>query len=219
MANAICTTTIIAIMLFRFAILSTILLFCKTLADHDSEELLPSCPKMTTLPKFHQTCNRVAQNSDHVRRQRVAQHDRLKQRGAYPLIPKQRTVWCPMEPVDLSTNGQAVIGQDSRWLVENQSSGSVVVAFFKNGIEYSAMNPSISPPQRDINAILQPGEFKVLHTFEGHVFYVRELLEDGSVGDVLLQHRPGVVEFTNRNGLEFEEEFVINVDEHSVNRR
>jgi hypothetical protein len=195
-------------MMFRVAVLSALLLLLlhgTSLADN--EVLLPSCPRMTeaTVPKYHQTCNREAQNSNHRRRQRIAQHELLEQRGAYPLIPTQRTIVCPIEPIDLSSSSGGIVGQDSRWIVENASSGRVVVAFVKNGMEYSATNPSLTPPQRDVDAILQPGEFKVIHTFEGHVFHVRELLEDGSVGNVLLQHRPGVVEFQNDSGQELAE--------------
>lgn len=201
-------------MMFRVAVLSALLRLRTSLAD--KEALLPSCPRMTEamIPKYHRSCNREAQNSNHRRRQRIAQHELLEQHGAYPLIPTQRTVVCPIEPVDLSSSSSGgIIGQDSRWIVENASSGRVVVAFVKNGMEYSAMNPSLTPPQRDVDAILQPGEFKVIQTFEGHVFHVRELLEDGSVGNVLLQHRPGVVEFQNDSGQELAE--LVN-DENSI---
>jgi hypothetical protein len=35
-------------------------------------------------------------------------------------------------------------------------------------------------------------------TFEGHVFHVREVFPDGNTGNILLQHRPGLIGFTNR---------------------
>lgn len=189
-------------MMFRFAIISTLLLTVTSAEKDVPVASLPSCPRMTeaTVPKFHQKCNRIAQNSAERRRQRIAKHAVLGASGAYPLIPTQRTVVCPTEPANLSSTG--VIGQDTRWVVENKSSGNVVVAYLKNGLEHSAMNPKITPPQSDPSAVLKPGEFKVIHTFEGHVFHVRELLEDGSAGEVLLQHRPGIVEFTNRYGKE-----------------
>lgn len=81
----------------------------------------------------------------------------------------------------------------------HKSSNAAVVAFVAHdGKEYSANNPTISPPQADPDAILKPGEWMALDTFEGHVFYVRELLHDGSSGNILLQHRPGLVGFENR---------------------
>lgn len=185
-------------MLLRFSLLATLLV--ATSAD---DSVLPSCPAMTeeTIPKYHHTCNRIAQNSPARRRQRRERHDRLEATKAYSLIPPQKTVVCPAEPLDLSS---PVTGQDLRWIVENKASTPVVLAFLRDGMEYSATNPNVTPPQADERAILQPGEFKVLHTFEGHVFFARELLADGSTGDVLLQHRPGPIEFTNRFGQELD---------------
>ena len=69
----------------------------------------------------------------------------------------------------------------------HKSSNAAVVAFVAHdGKEYSANNPTISPPQADPDAILKPGEWMALDTFEGHVFYVREVLHDGSTGNILL---------------------------------
>lgn len=57
----------------------------------------------------------------------------------------------------------------------------------------------MTPPQADVKAILKPGDWMALDTCEGRVFYVRELLPDGTTGNILLQHRPGVVGFKNRH--------------------
>ena len=187
-------------MIFPLVLLSYLLLAKPSLAE-DQVASLPTCPLMTNLPKYHAACNRAWQNDPAHDRQRHIRHAALGKANAYPHIPTQRTVVCPLDPMDLSSD---VVGQDTRWIVENKSSGSVVIAYLKNGVEYSAMNTNITPPQADPRAILQPGEFKVVHAFEGHVFYVREVTEDGSTGDVLLQHRPGIVEFTNRFGKELD---------------
>jgi hypothetical protein len=91
--------------------------------------------------------------------------------------------------------------------MENTASMPVVVAYmlqqpdgtFK---EVSAFDSNISPPNHDPKAILQPGQWKSLHTHEGHVFHVREILKDGGMGQVLLQHRVGLVSVTNKYGHE-----------------
>lgn len=181
-------------MLFCFLLIYA--LFIGSFAEEDVH--LPACPIMTeeTLPKYHvdSTCDRVAQNSPERRLQRQARYEMLRKAGLSQ-VPNQLTVTCPQEPVDL-TMGQ--VGQDTTWVVENKSSGKVVVAYINSGVEYSAMNPSITPPQADPKAILQPGEWKSIYVFEGHVFHVREILADGSAGNILLQHRSGLIGFTNR---------------------
>jgi hypothetical protein len=60
------------------------------------------------------------------------------------------------------------------------------------------MNAKITPPQADKNAILQPGDWRAVYTWEGHVFFARQLLPspDGGepkLGQVLLQHRTGLI--------------------------
>ena len=186
---------------FRSIVLSALLLGVSSAEDKVSS--LPPCQRMTvpTYEKYHAhgKCNHAWQNSEERRLQRTARHDYMARTGSYPLIPNQRTVVCPTEPADLSSDVGA-LGLDTRWVVENKSSGKVVIAYVENGIEYSAMNGKVTPPQADPQAILQPGEYKVVNTHEGHVFYVRLVMEDGSTGDILLQHRPGIVEFTNRFG-------------------
>merc|ERR1712125_136565 len=69
-----------------------------------------------------------------------------------------------------------------------------------DGVEYSAYNAKITPPNLDPEAIIQPGRWKAFVTYEGHAFNVRSLLEDGSMGPVLLQHRPGLIPITNKYG-------------------
>ena len=101
---------------------------------------------------------------------------------------------CPTEPMHL----ERFHGHDTKWIVENKASTPVVLAYVKDGVEYSAMDPSITPPQNDPKAYLQPGKWEAINTFEGHVFYAREVRKDGTLGNILLQHRPGLIGFTNR---------------------
>lgn len=183
--------------LLRFLFFFTLVL--GSVAEQEEQVCLPACHFMTpaTVPKYHldTTCDRVAHNSPAYHSKRRARYQELRKVGLSQ-IPNQLTVVCPQEPTHLATGGQ--VGQDTKWLIENKSSGKVVVGYVKDGKEYSAMNSNISPPQADSKAILQPGEWKSISTFEGHVFYVREILADGSVGNILLQHRAGLIGFTNR---------------------
>ena len=59
--------------------------------------------------------------------------------------------------------------------------------------EHYALNSQIAPPHTDDQAILQPGEWKPIHTFEGHMFRARESLPDRALGDDLMQHTVGMV--------------------------
>ena len=188
--------------MFSHVCLVSVLLLASVAHAENDAPTLASCQAMSheTFTKYHEqdTCNRAWQTSYQLYQERAQRHNYLGTSGLYPLIPSQKTVVCPLEPVDLSPP-TGVIGQDTRWIVENKSSGRVVVIFVdEHGVERSAMNDSIAPPQADPHAVMAPGEYKVVNTFEGHVFYVRELLANGMTGNVLLQHRPGVVEFTNR---------------------
>jgi hypothetical protein len=88
---------------------------------------------------------------------------------------------------------QTWAGLDTSWIVENTASSPVVLSFVKDGVERSAVQTSISPPEDDPKAILQPGEWKAINTYDGHVFHARELLPDGTTGKVLLQHRVGAI--------------------------
>jgi len=166
---------------------------------------LPLCPKMnmTNLPKYHQfdQCDAIYHNSDTKRSLRHTRYHSLLQTGVLH-IPDEKTIRCPAEgPIEW----QSTFGHDTKWLVENQSSRPAVVIYVdasNNGKEYSAFHPDVHPPHHDPDAILQPGEFVALDVFEGHIFYVRELLDEGQLGDILLQHQPGLIAIQNRYGLE-----------------
>lgn len=160
--------------------------------------------------KYHNDglCDKKYHNSNEKRSLRESRYLDLVKTGVSH-IPNQLTVTCPEEPVHL----EPAHGHDTKWVVENKSSGAAVVAFVsKDGKEYSANNPTISPPQADPNAILKPGDWMALETFEGHVFYVRELLADGSTGNILIQHRPGLIGFKNR----FQQEEIDCTEYHDV---
>jgi hypothetical protein len=184
-------------MTMRF-LLAFAFLFASCMAEDGAQELaLPPCRYMTpeTLPKYHtdDTCDRVAHNSLEKRMLRASRHEALLETGISH-IPDQLTITCPEQPVHLAP----AFGHDTKWIVENKSSGDAVVLFVSNGVEYSAFDQSITPPQADPNAVLKPGEWMAVDTFEGHVFHVREVLPDGSTGNILLQHRPGLIGFTDR---------------------
>lgn len=181
----------------KFDVAAAILLLATSccLAKEEAH-CLPTEDLNAAAAKFHHDglCDRVHHNSDAKRSLRESRYLALKKTGVSH-IPNQLTVVCPEEPVHL----EPAHGHDTKWIVENKSSGAVVVAFVaRDGKEYSANNPTITPPQADPEAILKPGEWMSLETFEGHVFYARELLGDGSTGNILLQHRPGLVGFQNR---------------------
>jgi hypothetical protein len=70
----------------------------------------------------------------------------------------------------------------------------VVVSYVNDqGVEVSARNPKISPATADPTAILRPSEWMAVYAFEGHEFVVREILKSGIAGNVLLQHRAGLI--------------------------
>lgn len=154
----------------------------------------------THTEKYHlnDACNRASQNSFRDALNRHGHHRRLMPTGVRR-VPNQKTVHCPENVEDLSRD-DALLGFDTVWLLENTASTPVCVAWVKDGIEYSAMNSKITPPNMDPETIIQPGEWKSFITWESHIFHVRQMLEDGSMGPVLLQHRPGLIPIRNRYG-------------------
>lgn len=146
------------------------------------------------------TCNRHGYNTFKEKMQRHLTYQKFKPIG-FSAVPNQRTVMCPETVQDLHTSTQ-MTGYDTVWIVENTSSDPVVLSYINpdDGIEYSAINAKITPPQSDQDAILQPGQWRALYTWEGHVFFARQLLQDASggggankLGPVLLQHRTGLI--------------------------
>jgi len=159
--------------------------------------------------EFHQNhvCDRAAQNAAKKTLGRGATQAKLHNAGTDG-VPSEHTTFCP-QTVNPLTNPEATIGFDTVWLVENTATTPVVISYmieqtdgtFK---EVSALDAKISPPHHDPKAILQPNEWKSIQTYEGHVFHVREIMPDGSMGQVLMQHRVGLVPVTNKYGHELD---------------
>lgn len=154
------------------------------------------CPeKVVNTEKYHgdQTCNREGYHSYKEGLCRHLKYKKLKESQTAGRVPSEKTVVCPSEVQPLHEEGQ-VTGFDTMWLVENTASVPVIVSFPKeDGLEYSAFNSKITPPQADEKGIIQPGQWKAVHTYEGHTFHVHEVMPDGSLGQVLLQHRVGLI--------------------------
>jgi hypothetical protein len=94
-------------------------------------------------------------------------------------------------------NPSAIKGFDTTWIVENTASTPVVVSWVVDGVEWSPFKPDVKPMD-DPNAILKPGDFAAVPTFESFVYHVREISEEtGDAGNVLLQHRAGLVPIGN----------------------
>jgi len=166
---------------------------------HNKKLLSPGCTSPVERDalyiKYHSdnSCNRAHYNAYKASLNRQATYHYFRTSGTHHLVPDRSTVICPAVVQELYQPNQEM-GYDSDWMVENTASTPVVLAWVdpESGVEYSAFN-HITPPQNDPIAIVQPGQWRHLHTFEGHVFHAREVLEDGSTGRVLLQHRVGLI--------------------------
>ena len=120
---------------------------------------------------------------------------RLNKNKDFVHVPNEKTVLCPLDVQDLVQSEENRNGMDTMWIVENTSSEPIVLSFVgRDGVEYSASNSKITPPQDDPRAFLKPKQWKALHAWEGHVFHVRSFdSETGTLGPVLLQHRVGLI--------------------------
>jgi len=170
----------------------------------------PLCPTVNHYTAaYHQdtSCDRIQQNAFKENLNRHVIQQNLQTQGTGK-VPSEQTTYCPQTVAPL-TNSEALSGFDTVWIVENTASTPIVAAFmlaqadgtFK---EVSAFNNKISPANHDPKAILQPEEWRSLQTYEGHVFHTREILKDGSMGQVLMQHRVGLIPVTNKYGHELE---------------
>lgn len=116
--------------------------------------------------------------------------------GSYASVPNEKTVMCPSkEQGEISLQDPSyTTGMDAVWIVENTSDEPVVVAYVtEDGKEVSSRNPSIYPAQDDPDAILEPNAWMPIYSFEGHVFHLRTLTQDGTQGDLVMQHRIGLI--------------------------
>lgn len=159
------------------------------------------CPKAGSIQegvKYHsdQQCDRASYNAFKAGLGRPFTYQRFKELGGMSTVPSHTTVKCPAggAALDLRDPLYPETGFDTVWFVENASSGPIVVSFIdKDGMERSAKNPKISPAVADPEAIVLPGRWMAVYAFEGHQFTAREVLKTGVAGNVLLQHRAGLI--------------------------
>jgi len=164
---------------------------------------LPDCPN-PRLAHYHD--EDVCMNGLKPTRPPLGAHDRkliyetLKESGlGASLVPNQQTVVCPIKLESLE-NPSAMRGLDTTWIVENTSSNPVVLSQVIDGVEWSPFQPKILSPMDDPLATLQPGDWISVPTYESHVYHVREISpETGKPGDVVLQHRAGLIPIGNPN--------------------
>lgn len=163
--------------------------------------VVPDCP-VPPLTHFHNedVCltRPVRLNKGDVQRKLI--YESLKDSGTgATLVPNQQTVVCPMEVQSLESP-TAVKGLDTTWIVENTGSKTVVIAWVVDGVEWSPYNPDVKAVD-DPKARVQPGQWLNVPTFDSFVYHAREIEEDGTVGQVVLQHRVGLIPIGNPNKL------------------
>ena len=163
-------------------------------------------------------CNRVAAN-DPERIDRIIQQLQASvHSGSARQLKDEKTWYCPNEDEVFgdqghnndpsNTNEEPPVGPPSLWIFTNRARTPVVVSWLRNvkgeNVEVSALNPDISPAHHDPRAIVQPGEWKSLSLFLGHIFHVRELISVGGgelvPGRILVRHRAGPTPIKNRFG-------------------
>eukprot|EP00980_Cylindrotheca_fusiformis_P028287 scaffold22589_cov138-Cylindrotheca_fusiformis.AAC.50 len=166
-----------------------------------NNNILPDCPN-PELAHYHR--EEVCLNGLKPTRPSLGSHDRneiyesLKASGlGATLVPNQQTVVCPME-VQRLENPTAVRGLDTTWIVENTATTPVVISWLEDGIEKSPFKPD-TKPMEDPLAIVQPGDWISVPTYESFVYHVREIEDDGNPGKVVLQHRAGLIPIGNPN--------------------
>ena len=156
---------------------------------------VPSCPD-APLPKFHDedACS-FGKPTNQLERSTIYQRLKEGATGA-TLVPNQQTIFCPREVQNLESPS-AIKGFDTIWIVENTSSSPALLAWVTNGQEWSPFHPDLKP-EDDPDATLMPGEWKAVPTFESFVYHAREITAEGP-GQVLMQHRAGLVPIGNPN--------------------
>lgn len=148
---------------------------------------VPECPN-PPLAEYHNpdVCLRKPSRPQQGHQDRRMIYKALTEGGTgATLVPNTQTVTCPLEVQSLE-NPSATRGFDTTWIVENTSSAPVVVSWVVNGIEYSPFESDKSAMD-DPRAILKPGDWTSVPTFESFVYHVREIDEDGSAGKIVLQ--------------------------------
>jgi hypothetical protein len=160
------------------------------------------CPKAGSIQKglrYHHDglCDRAEYNQFKNALGRPSRYQSFKAIGGVSTVPSEKTVKCPAggAPVDLRESQKPAAGLDTVFFFENASSGPIVISFVDEfGMEHSARNPAITPATADPEAYVAPGGFMAVYAFEGHQFIAREVIkETGLAGNVLLQHRAGLI--------------------------
>lgn len=159
------------------------------------------CPKQGSIMeglKYHSDtqCDRAVYNQFKCGLNRHLAYQKYKDVGGISQVASQKTVKCPAQGavVNMKEPHASQTGMDTVWFVENSASTPVVVSYRnEQGLEVSAKNPKISPAVGDPNAVLAPGRWMAVYAYEGHEFVVREVLKTGVAGNVLLQHRAGLI--------------------------
>jgi hypothetical protein len=165
--------------------------------EHSVNSIVPECPAQPLAHYHHpDVClSKPARPSQgHTERRLI--YDKLRASGTgATLVPNQQTVVCPMQVQSLEIP-TATKGFDTTWIVDNTSKNSVVIAWIVNGQEFSPFQPDVKPMD-DPKAILKPGDWTSVPTFESFVYHVREIQDDGTPGSILLQHRAGLIPIGN----------------------
>jgi hypothetical protein len=164
-----------------------------------TQGLVPECHMDPFLPQYHDQdrCAILPKAFAEAQQTRSQQYATLRNgaTGA-SMVPNQRTVFCPKE-VQTLESPSAMMGFDTVWIVENTASTPIAIAWVTDGQEWSPWHPDVKP-QDDPDCILKPGEWKAVPTFESFVYHAREITEEGP-GNILLQHRAGLVPLGNPN--------------------
>ena len=159
----------------------------------EDEKACPFLDSSLEESKYHgdHTCNRAGFNEFKHSLNRHQTYQRLMKE--HKQVPLQQTNICPINVESMYQPNQ-VSGFDTIWHVENTSRSPVVLTYMnpETGKEYSAMNAKVLAHE-DPDAVILPGKHRAIHTYEGSVFYARELLPGGGLGRVVMQHRVGLV--------------------------
>jgi hypothetical protein len=164
-----------------------------------NNNIVPECPSPLLAHYHHED---ICLTGSKPTRPSLGSHDRkaiyegLKASGiGATLVPNQQTVTCPMQVQGLE-NPTAVRGLDTTWIVENTATTPVIISWLVDGVEWSPFKPDVKPMD-DPLAILQPGNWISVPTYESFVYHVREIGDDGNPGNVVLQHRAGLIPIGN----------------------
>lgn len=179
---------------------TALLLLSATTAATTTHAAVTVCPKAGSLEAglpYHadSTCDRATYNAYKCSLNRHLKYAAFKAQGGIVNVPSEKTVKCPAAGarVELQEE-QSQTGMDTVWFVENQASTPIVVAYVnQQGLEVSVKNPKISPAVADPQAHVAPGAWMAVYATEGHQFVARQVLKSGAAGNVLLQHRAGLI--------------------------